>query len=122
MDTIKSRITPIAKEQIPEDARYGISQVKFLQGNWISGRIGNLRFQAKIYKASSQFGINGGNVSKLAVWPEYGPAVISYDRGWDMKPHDAEEEKIVDAILGYCSHVHDRQEGSAQSIGLKEKR
>lgn len=94
-------------EECLEDARYGISQVKFMGNNWISGKVGNLRFQAKVYAEASIFGINSGNVSKLTVWQEYGPIAINYDRGWDVKPKNVEEEKIIDTILDFCSHVYD---------------
>lgn len=33
--------------------------------------------------------------------------IINYDRGWDIRPKNAEEEKIIDAILDFCSHVYD---------------
>lgn len=94
-------------EECLEDARYGISQVKFMGNNWISGKVGNLRFQAKVYAEASIFGINSGNVSKLTVWQEYGPIAINYDRGWDVKPKNAKEEKIIDTILDFCSYVYD---------------
>ena len=104
------------------NTRYSITQAEFFDRNWISGKIGSLNFQAKVYKEDSWFGINNGNVSKLTIWPEYGPTVTNYDRGWDIKPKNAEEEKIVDTILDYCRHVYDGLKDSGSSIDRKEKR
>ncbi len=104
------------------DTRYNITQAEFFGRNWLSGKIGNLNFQAKVYKEDSRFGINNGNVSKLMVWPEYGPIIVNYDRGWDIKPKNAEEEKIVQTILDYCSHVYDGLRDSGITIGQEEKR
>lgn len=56
-----------AKEQAQPAKSYRISGVKFLGDNWISGKVGSLRFQAKVYAEASKFGINSGNVSKLTV-------------------------------------------------------
>lgn len=114
MDTDKKQIRPARS--------YRVSHVQFQGGNWISGKIGNLHFQAKVYEKGSQFGINAGNVSKLTVWPEYGPAIINYDRGWDIKPKNAKEEKIVDTVLGYCKHIYNGAEDSTQPSDGKEKR
>lgn len=96
-----------AKDQTQPTKSYQISNVEFLGGNWISGKVRSFRFQAKVYQEGSKFGINGGNVSKLTVRPEDAPMIINYDRGWDIRPKNAEEEKIIDAILDFCSHVYD---------------
>lgn len=105
------------------DTHYKITQVRFLGNSWLAGKIGNLNFQAKVYKEDSRFGIKGGNVSKLTVWPECGPIMINYDRGWDIKPKNAEEEKTVDTILAYCRHVYDGVKDSPQpSIDMEAKR
>lgn len=34
-------------------------------GNWIFGTVGSCEFQAKVYLKPSEYGIDGGNVSKL---------------------------------------------------------
>lgn len=122
MDTVNKQMAPTVGEQIPTvhdtaetgGTRYSISQVRPLRGYWLDGKVGGLNFSAKVYKGGSRFGINGGNVSKLSVWPEHGPAIINYDRGWDIMPKNAEEEEIVEAILGYCRHVYDGTEDSSQ--------
>jgi|SRR5690606_4824100 len=63
--------------------------------NWVSGIVGDYRFDAKHFNEGSEFGINEGRVSKLTIkrldtvgngkdW-NYG-VVVSYDRGWDKRP------------------------------------
>jgi len=73
-------------------------------GTWVDGYINNLRFQAKIYDVGSKFGINGGRISKLAVWDESNRRagdLISYDRGWDKKSADDCQRKLLQALLEY---------------------
>jgi hypothetical protein len=77
---------------------------KMLRGGWVDGKIDGYRFQAKVYDSGSEYGIDGGRVSKLAVWDERPSGVgefISYDRGWDKKPVTDEHSGILRAILGY---------------------
>ncbi len=55
-------------------------RVKTVQGNWVEGKFGRFEFWAKVYAEPSDFGINGGRVSKLEVGDSF---YINYDRGWD---------------------------------------
>lgn len=58
-------------------------------------------FQAKVYDEGSDYGINGGRVSKLSVIPEggsWGACVIDYDRGWGIQP-SSEHQPILEKIL-----------------------
>jgi len=42
---------------------------KFESGtNWCDGKVGKYNFQAKLFDVGSEFGIEGGRVSKLAIW------------------------------------------------------
>lgn len=62
---------------------------------WINGttKIGETEFtyQAKQYDLGSEFGINGGRISKLEI-RRGGRTVAHYDRGWDIRPADKETE------------------------------
>lgn len=51
----------------------------------------------KVYKTRSQYGIDGGRISKLMI-KRHGETVCNYDRGWDIHPVD-DETKIVYEIL-----------------------
>lgn len=111
------------KNEGPEDMCYEISQVKFQDNNYVSGKIGDLHFWAKVYTEGSKFGIDDGNVSKLTVWPEYGSIIINYDRGWKIRPQDAGEKKIVTTILNFCNHIYDGiKDFMHPSVDWKEKR
>ena len=55
------------------------------------------KFQVKIYKVGSQYGIDGGKISKLWISCEY-MVVASYERGWDVKPA-SEDAELALAIL-----------------------
>ena len=49
--------------------------------NWCNGTCGGYWFEAKVYDEGSEYGINGGRVSKLHVTLD-GKDVVAYDRGW----------------------------------------
>lgn len=97
MDTAKNQITPAIKEQILKVRDTGETNM-FDCGAVIS-------------------------IANREGWPECGPIMINYDRGWDIKPKNAEEEKTVDTILAYCRHVYDGVKDSLQpSIDMEAKR
>ena len=50
-------------------------------------------YSAKVFPLSSEFGINGGRISKLQIYKDaskngytWGNCIKNYDRGWDIKP------------------------------------
>ena len=53
--------------------------------------------QVKGYEVGSEFGIDGGKISKAWISLD-GKAVVNYDRGWDIEPVD-EGAEIALAIL-----------------------
>lgn len=63
-------------------------------------------YQVKHYEEGSQFGINGGRVSKLWIAAKgkvSRETVVSYDRGWDVKPEEGSEahEVMADILRRY---------------------
>lgn len=73
---------------------------------WHEGTIGipmedggsvKVRYQAKVYDTGSQYGINGGRISKLLLLAD-GECVAAYDRGWSVKP-TCEAAKLALSIL-----------------------
>ena len=52
----------------------------------------------KVYEGPSEFGINGGKVSKLML-KRNGKIVCNYDSGWDVKPADPDTELAVELLL-----------------------
>lgn len=52
----------------------------------------------KQWDEGSQFGIEGGRISKLSLTRD-GKEVASYDRGWDIKPQDPDAQLALEIIL-----------------------
>ena len=52
----------------------------------------------KVYEEGSQFGINGGKVSKMML-KRNGEIVCSYDRGWETEPADADTKLALETLL-----------------------
>ena len=70
--------------------------------NWVIGYIDDFEFEANVYDEGSQFGIDNGRVSKLAVYRNNPRGeVISYDRGWDTYPATPELEDLLDSLLRF---------------------
>ena len=70
---------------------------------WIVGDVQingeTYRVNAKVFQEGSEFGIDKGPVSKLWVSDSNGNTVINYDRGWDIKPTE-ENQEVYNIILG----------------------
>ena len=66
------------------------------------------RYEAKVFDYPSQFGINGGRVSKLYIYRTSGnenmicdiPVVI-YDRYWELKPQTELYKEAMNFILNW---------------------
>lgn len=52
----------------------------------------------KQYDEGSQYGINGGRISKLQI-KEGDKTVVNYDRGWDIEPETIQQEAALETIL-----------------------
>lgn len=69
------------------------------------GRKGYKKYiwEAKVYDEGSEFGINGGRVSKLSIRLENAngthTTVCNYDRGWDIEPTDDNAKEICDYLV-----------------------
>ena len=56
--------------------------------------------QMKHFEKGSEWGIDGGKISKLWVKDiETGDVIIHYDRGWDIKPNSQAAKEIYDSII-----------------------
>lgn len=56
--------------------------------------------EIKHFEQPSEFGINGGKISKLRVaTDENRNTVAAYDRGWFVKPSDEDSKQAVRQIL-----------------------
>lgn len=52
----------------------------------------------KQYGEGSQFGIDGGRISKLML-KRNGKIVCNYDRGWDVEPSDPDTQLALELLL-----------------------
>ena len=70
-------------------------------GTWYVGRIGGYHFEALVFGEPSQYGIDGGQVSKLYLWERQkrkrGETLAVYERGWEIEP--GEDVRPVVAFL-----------------------
>lgn len=82
--------------------------IKDVGNNWRSGSFSaggrTYKVQMQIYPRShkdeaSQFGIEGGDISKFWVRDDNGDVVVNYDRGWDIKPKKEETKMMMRTLL-----------------------
>lgn len=67
-----------------------------MSDGWKEGTIGSpigssdtriAHYWVKAYETGSEFGIDGGKISKLTIKID-GKTVANYDRGWDIEPDE----------------------------------
>ncbi|MDD3027907.1 MAG: hypothetical protein PHI41_07680 [Erysipelotrichaceae bacterium] len=57
----------------------------------------NFRYCVKSFGEGSEYGIDGGKISKLMI-KRVGRVVCNYDRGWDIKPRDEETRQALESL------------------------
>lgn len=57
-----------------------------------------VHYWIKVYEEGSQFGINGGKISKLMLKLD-GEIIANYDRGWDVEPATKEANLALCILL-----------------------
>ncbi len=73
--------------------------------NWTKGTVtipGGRKFifEAKVFDEPSQFGIDGGRISKLGVMTAVRRTLaFRYDRGWDIEPRSGDHKAVLAAIM-----------------------
>lgn len=61
---------------------------------------GTFHFWVKRHEEASEFGIDGGRISKLTITNERtGKEVINYDRGWDIQPKTKSAQEALAWVL-----------------------
>lgn len=75
--------------------------------NWVKGTVdgGKYTFESKLYDESSEYGIDGGRVSKLNIQDKKGSWVMNYDRGWDIEPNTSEEKEVYLGVLNFLENA-----------------
>lgn len=57
-----------------------------------------VHYWIKVYEEGSQFGVNGGKISKLMLKRD-GEIVCNYDRGWGIEPADPDTQLALEILL-----------------------
>jgi len=75
-------------------------------GVWYVGRVEKRHFEALVFTEPSQYGIGGGQVSKLFLWDgpkkKRGKALAVYERGWELEPGE-DVRVIVEGLVAELS-------------------
>ena len=71
-------------------------------GTWYVGRVDGRHFEALVFAEPSQYGIGGGQVSKLYLWTgpkkKGGQTLAVYERGWEQEPGE-EVRPVVEFLV-----------------------
>ena len=69
-------------------------------GVWYVGTVGSFYFEALVFAEPSKYGIDDGQVSKLLILDkprrQGGRELACYERGWELRPEDAEASLATD--------------------------
>lgn len=65
---------------------------------WKTGKMNGYEYEVKHYETGSEYGIDGGRISKLWI-TKNGETFAHYDRGWDTTPDDADAWEIYERLL-----------------------
>ena len=75
-------------------------------GLWYVGRVGSYHFEALVFVEPSQYGLGGGQVSKLYLWDgpkkRHSQAVVVYERGWELEPEE-DVRQVVEVLVAELS-------------------
>lgn len=77
--------------------KLGAKGVRIKDSNWVSFTYKDCTVEIKAYDEPSSYGINGSGVSKMFVKRD-GKTVVSFDRGWDVKPSGADKDTALKLI------------------------
>ena len=65
---------------------------------WTKGNVNGYQFCIKHFEEGSEFGIEGGRISKLTITKD-GKTAANYDRGWDILPANKAAREVYEALL-----------------------
>jgi len=89
---------------ITKVCRY-LDAIELGNDNWIKGIKGKFKICAKVFSTKSDFGIQGGRISKIQIcntsqehWG-FDACYLNYDRGWDIRPCNPEAIEFMNGLL-----------------------
>lgn len=65
---------------------------------WKDGTENGYYWQIKVFEKGSEFGIDGGKISKLFIRDSDRNVLANYDRGWDIEPSE-EIAPLIDYLM-----------------------
>ena len=65
---------------------------------WTQLIINGFKVTLKHFEEPSEYGINGGRISKLDI-RKNNKCLLNFDRGWDIKPTDKDSIAIFNKVL-----------------------
>lgn len=68
-------------------------------GRWVKGLMEGYDYEVLVFPKGSQYGINKGRISKLNIRNKDKKTVAEYERGWTVKPKDAEGQRILKKVI-----------------------
>lgn len=75
---------------------------KGVTGSWKNGTMEmggkKYKFNVKEFETGSQYGIDGGSLSKVQCNGPDGKVLFRYDRGWEIKPKTKEAKKLLEHL------------------------
>ncbi len=83
-------------------------------GAWYVGRVDTYHFEALVFAEPSQYGIDGGQVSKLYLFD--GPRgkrrkqLAVYERGWELEPEEAMAPVVEVLVAELSRRASERRE------------
>lgn len=96
---VKGTLSPEFQQRARFDLNIAGNRIN--HGQWTKGTIKSMpgyRFEAKVFQAPSQFGIDNGVISKLHIRNRDGKVVVNYDRGWDKRPQTIQDRQAMQKV------------------------
>jgi len=84
-------------------------------GTWYVGRVDGRHFEALVFAEPSQYGIGGGQVSKLYLWTgpkkKGGQTLAVYERGWEQEPDEGVRPAVVSVVEALSRREREQRTG-----------
>jgi len=111
-------VLPKQKESNTMKNKHDIKLTKVDDG-WVFGKIGTNKFTAQVFDTGSQYGIDGGRVSRLFI-EKNGSEFSNYERVWCIKPQTLAQKKLTDTLVAYLEDLPSSDERDRMAAGLTQ--
>jgi hypothetical protein len=121
----------VAADVRPVEAYVASDKVTITKGNpatdfWLHGHLTrwpDYTFDAKVFDVGSEYGIEGGRISKLKVTHK-GTEIMNYDRGWEQTPRSWKDKAVLKEVLAGFPQMGEGDDGLSAKTqkGIKSGR